>query len=279
MPARFSRTVWSALAAALVVAACAPPAAPAATPTFTAAAPGPTAAPLVTPTASAVPPTAPAAPTPIRVPPGETRLVNFLAADGAALTGELAGAGETAVIFSVMGNCRPGWTEVARAAAAAGLRTLTYQWRACRGSAVDEETIRQFAADARGALAFVRVQGATRIILAGASLGGMASAMLATEPDVVALLVMAAPEAIPQWGVRLTAAELDTAIPKLFITAEQDRSVPPSASRKLFELAAEPKEWQLYPGAAHGTDLFAAEDGAAVQERVLAFLLANAGGP
>ena len=40
-----------------------------------------------------------------------------------------------------------------------------------------------------------------------------------------------------------------------------------------YELAAEPKEWQTYPGTAHGTDLFETENRKALQERILDFVL------
>src|SRR5512145_1534599 len=55
--------------------------------------------------------------------------VTFETPDGATITGELYGSGKTAVIFSVMGNCRPGWRELAWLTAAQGLMALTYQWR------------------------------------------------------------------------------------------------------------------------------------------------------
>jgi len=42
-----------------------------------------------------------------------THLVTFETPDGATITGELYGSGETAVVFSVMGNCKPGWREFA----------------------------------------------------------------------------------------------------------------------------------------------------------------------
>ena len=110
-----------------------------------------------------------------------THAVTFNAADGATITGELYGSGETAVIFSVMGECTPGWREFAQLTAAQGYMALTYQWRGCKANSVDQVLIRKFVEDARAAIAFVRDQGAETIILAGASLGGCASAKLAVE--------------------------------------------------------------------------------------------------
>lgn len=200
--------------------------------------------------------------------------VTFDTADGATVSGELYGSGETAVIFSVMGNCKAGWREFAQLTAAQGFTALTYQWRGCRESgSVDENEIQKFVEDARGANNFVREQGAEKIILVGASLGGLASAKLAVESQASGLVVLASPPSIPQWGFEIDSADLNTDIPKLFITAESDNTVSADDTRALYDLAAEPKEWQTYPGSAHGTDLFEGESGSELQQRILAFIL------
>jgi alpha-beta hydrolase superfamily lysophospholipase len=207
-----------------------------------------------------------------------THSVTFETPDGATINGELYGSGKTAVVFSVMGNCKPGWREFAWLTAAQGLMALTYPWRDCGPSgASNEAELRQnFVNDARGAINFVRAQGAEKIILAGASLGGVASAKLAIESQASGLIVFASPLEIPQWGFKIEAAELNTNIPKLFLTAENDTVVSVDASRALYDLAAEPKEWQTYPGREHGTDLFNAKVGEEVKLRILEFILAVA---
>jgi len=156
---------------------------------------------------------------------------------------------------------------------------LTYPWRGCRAAGLaDEDELQKFVDDARGAINFVRAQGAEKIILAGASLGGVASAKLAIESQASGIVVVASPPAISQWGFEIEAADLNTDIPKLFITAEDDPTVPASATRQLYDLAAEPKEWQTYPGDKHGTDLFETESGEAMQQRILEFILGIASG-
>jgi len=204
--------------------------------------------------------------------PLENNIVTFSTSDGATIAGELYGTGKTAVIFSVMGNCTPGWREFAQLTAAQGYMALTYQWRGCKTNSVDDVLIRKFVEDARAAIAFAREQGVERIILAGASLGGCASAKLAVESGASGLIVLASPPAIPQWDFEIQSADLDTEIPKLFITAENDDTVPPDATRALYDLAAAPKEWQTYPGSAHGTELFEGESKSALQIRILEFI-------
>lgn len=207
--------------------------------------------------------------------------VTFETPDGATLTGELYGSGKTAVIFSVMGNCKPGWRELAQLTAAQGLMALTYQWRDCgpAGPLSDALLIKNFVNDARGAISFVRDQGAENVILAGASLGGIASAKLAIESGASGLIIFASPPKIPNYDFSITASDLDVNVPKLFLTAEKDSVVPARESRKMFEMAVEPKEWQSYPGTAHGTDVFKTESGREAQERILAFILSIAKSP
>lgn len=202
----------------------------------------------------------------------DAQTVTFNTADGATITGELYGSGETAVIFSVMGECTPGWREFAQLVAAQGYLALTYQWRGCKANSVDNVLIRKFLEDARAAIAFARAQGAEKIILAGASLGGCASAKLAVESGASGLIVLASPTSIPQWDFEIQSADLNTEIPKLFITAENDDTVPAEATRALYDLAAEPKDWQTYPGAAHGTNLFDTENKSDLQLRILEFI-------
>lgn len=207
--------------------------------------------------------------------------VAFKTPDGATITGELYGSGKTAVIFSMMGNCKPGWRALAQLTAAQGLMALTYPWRDCgpAGPVSEEQLVKNFVNDARGAINFIKDQGAERIILAGASLGGIASAKLAVESGASGLIVFASPPKIPDHDFKIEAADLNTGIPKLFLTAENDSVVPAGESRQLFEMASKPKEWQTYPGTAHGTDLFTSEYGKDAQERILEFILQVAGTP
>lgn len=273
MPSTFLRMIRSLILLGLILSsACAP------TQTDTQA-PSPTSEPLiVTPVESAFAPGNPtAAPLADII---ESHTITFDTPDGATITAELYGSGDTAVIFSVMGNCKPGWRKFAQLTAAQGLAALTYQWRGCRDSgSVDEDEIQKFVDDLRGAIAVMREQGAKKIILVGASLGGCASAKLVVESNADGLVVIASPPKIPQWGFAIEAADIDTNIPKLFITAENDDTVSASATRELFDLAAEPKEWQTYPGTAHGTDLFEGENGDELQEQILGFILAIATAP
>lgn len=268
------KTVLSFLIPVLLFTACSAPASPTAEPVLPA--PSPTRDPLlITPVESAF---APGDPTAAPIDDILAKhAVTFETPDGATITGELYGTGNAAVIFSVMGNCKPGWREFAQLTAAQGLVTLTYQWRGCRESGtVDAAELGKFVDDLRGAINFMRGRGATKLILAGASLGGCASAKLTVESQADGLIVMASPPEISEFRFAVEAPDINSGIPKLFITAEKDNIVPLVISQQLFEIAADPKEWQTYPGVAHGTDLFDTEYGEEVQQRILGFILAVA---
>jgi esterase/lipase len=217
----------------------------------------------------------PATPTPV------PQAITFTTPDGANLGGYLRGSGKTVVIFSVMGNCRRGWEKMANLVSQQDdIMALTYQWRGCKesGTVVDSE-LRKFVDDLRGAINFMRGQGVEKIILAGASLGGVASAKLAVESSPNALIIVASPREIEDWNFEIGLGDVNIDMPKLFITAEHDSVVDPSRTRELFDLVAEPKEWQTYSGTAHGTDLFETESGEAMQKRILDFILMIAAKP
>lgn len=225
--------------------------------------------------APAISPAEPVLPTSSPVPDPQT--ITFTTPDGATIEGTLHGSGGTGVIFSVMGDCTRGWENMAELVALNGMTALTYQWRGCRESGrADASELAKFVDDLRGAIDFMRRQGVTKLILAGASLGGCASAKLTVESQADGLIVMASPPEISEFRFAIEAADVNSDIPKLFITAENDNIVPAVISSQLFDLAAEPKVWQTYPGAAHGTDLFDTEYGEDVQQRILEFILAIA---
>lgn len=194
--------------------------------------PLPTLTPLsITPVESAFAPGSTAAPLDDII---ESHAVTFNTADGAEVNGELYGSGTTAVIFSVMGNCKPGWREFAQLVAAQGFMALTYQWHGCRESGSANETeLQKFVDDARAAINFVRAQGAEKVILVGASLGGLASAKLAIESQASGIVVVASPVGTPQWDFEIEPSDLATDIPKLFITAENDNTVSSDATRAI----------------------------------------------
>ena len=103
------------------------------------------------------------------------RSVGFAATDGVRLSGRVFGTGTTAVVLSNMGDNDPGpWEHFAPLLAARGYTVLTYSYRypldtASFTPAMAAGTV----PDLEGAIAYARAGGAQRLVLVGASLGGI----------------------------------------------------------------------------------------------------------
>jgi dipeptidyl aminopeptidase/acylaminoacyl peptidase len=243
--------------------------APASAPTSAAVAPAATA---IAPT-----PTAPAAAT--HVAPAEPRAVTFTTDDGVTLKGTLYGAGPTAVILSNMGDNDPApWEAFAPQLADQGYIVLTYRFRYPTNSAnIDSSTVNHTLDDLRAAIAFVREQGATTLVLVGASLGGMATAKAAASEKPAAMVIMASPVDLPDFGFRVEERELQAiTAPKLFIGSEDDHNVPLAATKKMYDLSPDPKTLHTYPGSAHGVRLFKTEHGPDLTQLLITFITTNA---
>jgi dipeptidyl aminopeptidase/acylaminoacyl peptidase len=218
--------------------------------------------------ATAVPPTAIATPIP---PP---TAVSFETADGVTLPGISYGSGETAVIFSHMGEHHQNtWAQLAQTMAEQGYLALTYDMRFWRENGTVDAALRDKAAeDLLAAIAYVRSRGAQNVVLVGASLGGLAALEVADEVGPTAVIILASPfEADFFPSLRVTAEDVQAiTAPILFIASEEEDFAP--GIEQMYELAAEPKEIHIYPGAAHGTDLFQTEHTADLTERILSFI-------
>jgi pimeloyl-ACP methyl ester carboxylesterase len=218
----------------------------------------------------------PPGPGPATAPAGTP--VTFPAPGSASLSGRLFGTGSTAVVLSTMSDNDPtAWERYAPALAAKGYAVLTYAYRYPRDSrSLTARMARDALADLRGAVAFVRGRGARRIVLVGASLGGMTTAKLAGELRADAVVVLAAPADRPDFDFRVEPGELAAVtVPKLFLASEDDSNVDPSETRRLYDLSPEPRRWHTFPGAAHGTQLFATAAGEELA-RVLTDFIATA---
>ncbi len=204
------------------------------------------------------------------------RPVTFETADAVTLQGMLYGEGETAVIFSTMGEHRQNtWAEMAQQVAEQGVMALTYDFRFWQEDGSIQGDLRDKAAeDLLAAIVYARTQGAQQIILVGASLGGMASIEVADETEITAVAILAAPLNETFFPTLHTTPEDIQAmsVPLLLIASEDEEFA--DDIQQMYELAAEPKTLHLYPGSAHGTDLFNTAHAADLQTRLLAFIQA-----
>lgn len=250
--------IHAATVLALVASACTPVATPA-------------------PTATSIPPTTTLIPAVTSAPIGP-RAVTFTTADGVTLNGTLDGSGAVAVIFSNMGDKRQAsWADFAQAVADEGYLTLTYDFRYWVNGKIQNSLLKYVAADLSAAASFVRGQGVQTVVMVGASVGGMATAKAAADSEAAAIIILAAPMDASNAGVVVALSELQAiTTPKLFITSENDKTVDADALREMYTLAVDPKELVVYPGTAHGTDLFQTASGPELQLELLEFIQLNA---
>jgi dienelactone hydrolase len=201
--------------------------------------------------------------------------VSFAAADGTTISGRLFGSGPTGVVLSNMGDNDPAdWEGFAPDLAGEGYSVLTYTYRyPARPRTLTAEMAGGALDDLLGAAAYLRSRGATRIVLIGASLGGMVTAKAARTARADAVVISAAPADRPDFGLSIRPADLAAITgPKLFVASDDDPTVAAAETRGLYEAAPEPKAWKAFPATAHGTGLLDTEHAESFRRTLIEFV-------
>jgi uncharacterized protein len=201
--------------------------------------------------------------------------VTFAAADGVTVRGTVFGTGATGVVLSNMGDNDPAaWERFAPHLAVEGYTVLTYAYRyPARPRSLTPEMARGALEDLHGAAAYLRSRGATRIVLIGASLGGMVTAKAAKGTRADAVAIIAAPADRPDFDLSVAPADLRAVTgPKLFIASDNDATVAAAETRTIFDRAPEPKTWRSFPGTAHGTQLLDTEQAETFRRTIIEFV-------
>ena len=206
-----------------------------------------------------------AAPTP--VPAGER--VQFTATDGVQLIGHLEGTGGPGIAFGHMYPAdQRSWRAFADEMAAAGFRTLTFDFRGY-GESEGEKDIAKIDRDMEGAYRALVGRKISPIFLVGASMGGTAALVVAARVPVAGVATLSAPVFFRGLDAAPVLAAVST--PKLLIAARDDASAA-AALQRFLDKMPEPKRALVVDGGAHGTDLFAAPEAAVVKSALRAFL-------
>lgn len=222
-----------------------------------------------TPGATATP-TPTVAPTP-PIPNVPARAVHFTTSDHVRLAGLLYGHGKTLVICShMLHTTKAIWSEsgIPQRLATRGYEVLTYDFRG-NGDSEGSSDIWSLDVDLRSAVSFARQQGATEIVLLGASMGGTASLKVAVEEPVTAVISLSGPQ---NFSISVSDAEIAALkIPKLFMASESDEPFITDA-KHMYAIASQPEEIFVYPGNNHGTDIFGGDNGDDPAQRIFHFL-------
>jgi len=222
---------------------------------------------------------APDTPTLAPAPSQTNDVATFPSQDGVALAGHIFGAGTTAVVLSNMGDNDPGpWERFAPGLAQRGYLVLSYSFRyPLRTRTFTDEMARETVADLLGAVAYVRSLGATRVVLVGASLGGMTVGKVAGTVGAAAVAILSSPRDLSEYGFVVTPSELATITgPKLFVASDADTTVPIAETRAYFDEAPEPKQFQSFPGSEHGVHIFDGAQGDPLRRLLIDFVTTNA---
>ncbi len=218
--------------------------------------PGSTPTPGITPTAP--------------IPNVPAQAVHFQTPDHVQLAGLLYGQGKTAVICSHQSNSsKLIWSTsgIPQRLAQRGYLVLAYDFRGY-GDSASGGTL-NYDADLRAAIAFIRQQGATRIVLLGASMGGTVSLKVAASEPVAAVITLSAPEHFSVISVSDGEVQAITA-PKLFVNSQDDTYA--QDTEHMYTLASQPRQIQMYPGSAHGVAIFDGPYGGSLTQLLLDFI-------
>ena len=203
----------------------------------------------------------------------------FRAADGTKLVGHRFGGKtpgkRTAVVLAHMSDgdlCS--WVPFARTLAAKGFFAFPFDLRG-HGFSEGQLDHRRAAADVVAAVRAVRRLGARRVIVGGASLGGIAAVVAAPtiRPAPTGVLAVSAPVAISGALDALPAARR-LAVPTLYVAAQDDQYPPydfAADAQTLYDATATAeKRVVIVPGSLHG--VFLVNGSPAVRKLLLAFV-------
>jgi pimeloyl-ACP methyl ester carboxylesterase len=208
---------------------------------------------------------------------GTSQPVTFKTSDGVMLAGRLfgpPGAQEGVVLSHMLPADQTSWYPFAERLAGEGYRVLTFDFRGyCPGGdggcSQGTKDINAAPTDLDAAVRYLRAQGPQRIGLAGASMGGTASLLVAgTDPEGIdAVATLSAPQVLSGLGVGLSQLAAVSA-PKLFIAGLGDPSGAVQAADAMYADSPQPKDEQIITDDAHGTDLLSGSQGEHVQELI-----------
>ena len=214
--------------------------------------------------------------------PADSQEVSFESPDGIPLEGRLFGQGSAGVVLSHMRpSDQTSWWRFAQELADEGYLVLTYNARgycpgAAGGCSGGEQDLGEIWRDVLGAVTFLRSEGARRISLVGASMGGTASLYAAAQEDLdlEAIVTLSAPASFE--GMDLTPDVLTrVGAAKLFVAGVDDGSAAESA-QTLYDYSPPPKRLEILTTGDHGTDILEGNQAGPAGTLLLTYLAQHA---
>lgn len=169
------------------------------------------------------------------------------------------------------------WSSFAEYVAGQGIAALTFDFRGI-GSSGGEFERGLLAFDVYAAVDFLRAQRIPKVACIGASMGGTSCLRAAIDKDLVGVVSICSGKSLaePTWVLSDDFPKLD--MPKLFVATEEDVADGYSTglvhvAKNMFRKSPEPKDLRVFPGTAHGTELFHTEHAEAFRQLLVDFLL------
>lgn len=205
--------------------------------------------------------------------------VTFRSPDGVKLSGRVFGDGKVGVVLAHMFPAdQTSWWAFARTLAPKGFTVLTFDFRGyCPGGVAGcSEGKKDVAAmwqDVLGAVDFLEARGLVRVMLVGASMGGTACLVAASQPGVVvvALVALSAPQSFEGLSADQGVLANVTAA-KLFVAGNSDPTGAAQAAQAMYQESPQPKRIEIFTSSDHGTDLLTGNQSGRVQTLILNYL-------
>jgi pimeloyl-ACP methyl ester carboxylesterase len=200
--------------------------------------------------------------------PGRT--VRFTTDDGIELAGDLRGDGPVGVVLAHMFPAdRSSWAEFASLLADEGYRALNFDFRGY-GDSTGTKVVAEMWRDVLAAVAELRARGARRVVVVGASMGGTAALVAASQADLDGVVTLSAPSTFNDLSAP---PEVVQAVdePKLFIAAQGDDQAAATA-QEFYTEASGAKRIEIVTGDEHGTDILEGRQAEIVRMSILTFL-------
>ncbi len=213
------------------------------------------------------------------VPRDEATIVSFRPADGGTVVGAIFGHGSRGVVLAHEWGADPcNWVPFAELLAQHGLQTIVFDFRGYGRSPEREGA--KLENDVIAAAHELRLHGATRVVIGGASAGGVFAAAGAGQvKGATGLMIVSSPLTF-YVSYRRTSYLYDIAksvhqlrLPLLLVYSSKDHRVTLGEGRWLLRAAtSSDKQLLVYPGDLHGTTIFGAEHGREAEAHALAFI-------
>ena len=193
----------------------------------------------------------------------DSTAVSFESTDGVRLAGRMFGP-RNAVAGVVLAHMKPAdqssWFDFADELGGLGYRALTFDFRGyCPGGAAGcsqgDADISAIWQDVAGAVELLRSEGVRRIALVGASMGGTASLIVASQadPPIDAVITLSAPDSIEGLVAGPDVMQTVTGA-KLFIAGNGDGTAAQIA-QAFYDETLQPKRVEPLTTSDHGTDI------------------------